>query len=297
MATYNGSAFVEKQIQSIINQSYKDWRLLIHDDGSSDETVEILQKWSKVDERIDVISDDRVGLGVARNFIHMLHYSTAPLCMWCDQDDIWLPSKVEKMVREIDQCDSSKPQVVYSNSFLWSPERGVFSERNTLTYPTTLRQMLFLNTGIQGAAAIFNDKMRDLLVRPMDFYAMHDHVLLLAGICFGEVHYLHESLMWYRQHSNNLTGNAPGSFRKKLQLMWKNKHVPLVSMEHYKGLEAFFEQFNQELGTDDRNVINMFLLLPEKGFLSRVKHIIQYRFQLFDSTMLLLLKMCIRSYI
>jgi hypothetical protein len=157
--------------------------------------------------------------------------------------------------------------------------------------------MLFLNTGIQGAAAIFNDKMRELLVRPLDFYAMHDHILLLAGICFGEVHYLHESLMWYRQHSNNLTGNAPGSISKKLQLMWYNKNIPLVSMEHYNGLEAFFEEFNQELETDDRNVVNIFLSLPEKGFLSRVKYIIQYRFQLFDSTFLLLVKMCIRRYI
>ena len=235
MATYNGAAFVEEQIQSIIDQSYRDWRLLIHDDGSSDETVKILQKWSRSDERIEVIGDDRVRLGVARNFIHLLQYSTAPLCMFCDQDDIWLPSKVEKMVREINQYDSSKPQVVYSNAFLWSAERGVFSERNTLTYPTTLRQMLFLNTGIQGAAAIFNDKMRELLVRPLDFYAMHDHILLLAGICFGEVHYLHESLMWYRQHSNNLTGNAPGSISKKLQLMWYNTNIPLVSMEHYNG--------------------------------------------------------------
>ena len=297
MATYNGAAFVEEQIQSIIDQSYRDWRLLIHDDGSSDETVKILQKWSRSDERIEVIGDDRVRLGVARNFIHLLQYSTAPLCMFCDQDDIWLPSKVEKMVREINQYDSSKPQVVYSNAFLWSAERGVFSERNTLTYPTTLRQMLFLNTGIQGAAAIFNDKMRELLVRPLDFYAMHDYILLLAGICFGEVHYLHESLMWYRQHSNNLTGNAPGSISKKLQLMWYNKNIPLVSMEHYNGLEAFFEEFNQELETDDRNVVNIFLSLPEKGFLSRVKYIIQYRFQLFDSTFLLLVKMCIRRYI
>jgi rhamnosyltransferase len=297
MATYNGEAFVEEQVQSIINQTYREWRLLVHDDGSTDKTMEILHRLAEEDERVVVIEDGVQRLGVARNFIHLVKQSAAAYCMFCDQDDVWLPHKVEKMVHAIEQYNQGVPQVVYTNAFLWSPDRGIISDKNTLTYPTTLRQTLFLNTGIQGAAAIFNRSMCEVIEQPLSYYAMHDHVLLLAGICFGEVHYLHESLMYYRQHENNLTGNAPGSIAKKITLMWQNRNVPLVSREHYNGLKSFYEYFREGVRVDDRQVIEMFLSLPDKNCLVRLWRIVQYRFKLFDSTLFLVVKMCIRRYI
>lgn len=297
MATYNGEAFVEEQIRSIMRQSYTDWHLLIHDDGSTDSTVRIIQALVQEDNRIRLIDDACTHIGVARNFLHLLSYTTAPYCMWCDQDDIWLESKVETMVHAIESQDNTQPQVVYSNAYLWSAERGILSDKNTLTYPTTLQQALFLNTGIQGAAAIFNGAMRQLLCVPLTHYAMHDHVLLLSGITMGEVHYLHVPLMYYRQHSHNVTGNAPGSMRKKVALLWHNRHVPLVSRDHYEGVRAFYEQFAARLRPADRELMEVFLSLPDKGFLCRARLVCKYHFQLFDSTILLLMKMSIRKFI
>ena len=297
MATYNGEAFVEEQIQSIINQTHTDWRLLVHDDGSTDQTLPILRRLAAEDARIVLIEDGMSHLGVARNFIHLVALSTASYCMFCDQDDLWLPNKVEKMVRAIEQYDQSIPQVLYTNAFLWNPERGIISDKNTLTYPTTLRQTLFLNTGIQGAAAIFNRAMCKVIEQPLSYYAMHDHVLLLAGICFGEVHYLHESLMYYRQHEHNVTGNAPGSLAKKIALMWENRRVRLVNREHYEGLNAFYQRFQTQISVFDKELIRVFLAMPTESFIVRAIRIIQYKFQLFDSTVLLLVKMCIRRYI
>ena len=297
MATYNGEAFVEEQVQSIIGQSFTDWRLLIHDDGSTDNTVNILRRLMQEDDRIQLLEDGICHFGVARNFIHLVNSSSAQYCMFCDQDDIWLPNKIEEMLGEIKRYSQDIPQVVYSNAYLWTSQKGIISDKNTLTYPTTLRQTLFLNTGIQGAAAIFNRKMCDWLRQELDFYAMHDHVLLLVGICFGEVHYLHKSLMYYRQHENNLTGSAPGSKRKKLKLMWQNRNVPLVSREHYDGLKSFYEYFKESLVADDKKVIEIFLSLPDNNFLVRLWRIVQCQFKLFDSTLLLIIKMCIRRYI
>lgn len=297
MATYNGEAFVEEQVRSIINQTYTDWRLLVHDDGSTDSTIAILHRLSKEDQRIVLVEDGVQHLGVARNFIHLVDCSTADFAMFCDQDDIWLPSKVEDMLTEISRYNQDVPQVVYSNAYLWNPQQGIISDKNTLTFPTTLRQTLFLNTGIQGAAAIFNQRMCKLLRQPLEEYAMHDHVLLLLGITLGEVHYLHQSLMYYRQHERNVTGNAPGSIAKKIALMWKNRGVRLVNKEHYKGLKAFYERFEAQMKVDDKQVIEAFLAMPAESFIVRAIRIIQYKFQLFDSTFLLLSKMCLRRYI
>ena len=297
MATYNGEAFVEEQVRSIINQTYREWRLLVHDDGSTDSTIAILHRLSKEDQRIVLVEDGVQHLGVARNFIHLVDCSTADFAMFCDQDDIWLPSKVEDMLTEISRYNQDVPQVVYSNAYLWNPQQGIISDKNTLTFPTTLRQTLFLNTGIQGAAAIFNRAMCEVIEQPLSYYAMHDHVLLLAGICFGEVHYLHESLMYYRQHEHNVTGNAPGSIAKKIALMWENREVRLVNREHYEGLKAFYERFEAQMKGDDKQVIEAFLAMPAESFIVRAIRIIQYKFQLFDSTFLLLSKMCLRRYI
>lgn len=297
MTTYNGEAFVEEQIRSIISQSYSDWRLLIRDDGSEDNTATIIQSFAQTDYRIQIITHPNTHLGVAQNFMHLVSCSSAPYCMFCDQDGVWLPNKVEKMVSHIHQLDNNIPQVVYSNAYLWSPEQGIIADRNTLTYPTTLQQMLFLNTGIQGAAAIFNRPMCDLLRQPLSTYAMHDHALLLAGICFGQVHYIHQPLMYYRQHNNNLTGNAPGSMWNKFLQLHKNRHITVVSREHYNGVKAFYEHFQQLLHKEEKLILEHYLLLPNYNFLKRLSEVSRARFQLFDSTLLLLAKMCIRRYI
>ena len=297
LATYNGEAYIEEQVQSIVNQSFKDWRLLIHDDGSTDHTMEIVERLSKEDSRIVVIRDDIKKLGVARHFIYLLKYAEAPFCMFCDQDDIWISDKIEKMYEVIKTLKQDIPQVVYSNAYLWNAEKGIISNKNTLTYPKTLRQMLFLNTGIQGAASIFNQAMYQYLQQPLECYAMHDHVLLLTAICFGKVHYLHEPLMYYRQHDKNVTGNAPGSIRKKVLLMWQNRKVPLVSRLHWEGLNAFFTRFHRELSKDDKQMIEVFLHMRQQSFFERLGKIIKHRFQIFDSTLLLIIKLCIRRYI
>ncbi|MBR1809065.1 MAG: glycosyltransferase family 2 protein [Paludibacteraceae bacterium] len=297
MATYNGEAFVGEQIESIMKQTYADWRLLVHDDGSTDATKAIVKKFSDEDKRIRLIEDGIEGLGVAKNFIHMLNYADAEYIMFCDQDDIWLPCKVEKMTDEIGKKNNNIPQVVYSNAYLWSPTKGIISDKNTLTYPNTLRQMLFLNTGIQGAASIFNKCAKELLMRPLQYYAMHDHTLLLCMITMGGVSYMNEPLMYYRQHDRNVTGNAPGSMKKKTMQMWQNRHVPIVSREHLEGLRAFYDVWRDHLTADDREVIEVFMSLPEKNFAMRVYYICKYRFCIFGSTFLLLAKLCLRRYI
>jgi hypothetical protein len=103
--------------------------------------------------------------------------------------------------------------------------------------------------------------------------------------------------MYYRQHEHNVTGNAPGSIAKKIALMWENREVRLVNREHYEGLKAFYERFEAQMKGDDKQVIEAFLAMPAESFIVRAIRIIQYKFQLFDSTFLLLSKMCLRRYI
>jgi rhamnosyltransferase len=71
LASYNGENYIEQQILSIIAQQYQNWCLLIHDDGSSDDTVKIVLKWSSIDSRIRLIDNNIKCMGVAANFLRL----------------------------------------------------------------------------------------------------------------------------------------------------------------------------------------------------------------------------------
>ena len=296
LATYNGAAYIREQIDSILQQTVADWHLLVHDDGSTDGTVDIVREYVQADKRIRLVEDGERHLGVAKNFLHLLKYSTAEYAMFCDQDDVWIDNKVEVMLGVIADKDNTRPQAAFSNAYLWNAEQGVLSDKNTLTYPRTLEALLFLNTGIQGAASIFNAKMREFLLVPLRAYAMHDHVLTLTAITFGEVDYVDRPLMYYRQHDRNVTGNAPGSMMNKLRLMKQHAHIPVVDRTHYEGVAAFYEAFKEKMPMSKRKVFEVFLSLPKLSVWKRVYLIVKHRFMLFDSTALLLAKMCVRKF-
>ena len=94
MATYNGERFIAEQIESIQRQSYKNWRLLVSDDCSTDGTLDVVRRYAAEDGRIRIVSEGVKHGGAKENFFSLMTCSDAPYCMFCDQDDVWLPDKI-----------------------------------------------------------------------------------------------------------------------------------------------------------------------------------------------------------
>lgn len=88
LATYNGANFIRQQIESIQKQTYRNWRLIISDDNSSDDTVDIIKDMMSNDSRIYLVGNKRQG-GVIQNFNYALSQTTSEIVLLCDQDDIW----------------------------------------------------------------------------------------------------------------------------------------------------------------------------------------------------------------
>lgn len=108
LATYNGEKYLANQIDSIISQTHKEWRLLIHDDGSLDQTVDIIKEYQRIyPAKIFFVDDGIKGLGVKDNFAHLMTLATSDYIMFCDQDDIWFNDKVEKSLELMDSKESS----------------------------------------------------------------------------------------------------------------------------------------------------------------------------------------------
>ena len=93
MATYNGEKYTVELIDSIINHTYKNWNLLIRDDNSTDRTLEIIKNYQKKDARIRILDNNKVNLGIVKNFEKLLKISESELIMFSDQDDIWKKGK------------------------------------------------------------------------------------------------------------------------------------------------------------------------------------------------------------
>lgn len=121
MATYNGDKYVEEQIQSIINQTFKNWELFIRDDGSSDETEKIISKFTTIDHRIHQIKDNLGNLGPCLNFGELIEtHLNYKYIMFADQDDVWFTNKIKislDKIKGLENSNQNVPLLVYSNYY------------------------------------------------------------------------------------------------------------------------------------------------------------------------------------
>ena len=95
LSTYNGEQFLAEQIKSIQEQTYRDWQLLIRDDGFTDGTRAVIEDFCRKDERIAFINRENLqNLGVIQSFHSLLQYQDSDFYLFSDQDDVWLPNKI-----------------------------------------------------------------------------------------------------------------------------------------------------------------------------------------------------------
>lgn len=295
LASYNGEKYIAQQLLSLVAQTFKDWKCIIHDDGSTDRTVEIIKKFCSVDSRFVFVEDSVQLKNPGKNFLHALEYSTSDFICFCDQDDIWLEAKLEKLYSAILSKDNSIPQAVFCNAYLWNSQTNKIWGNATLAFPSNVESLLFLNCGIQGASAIFNKKMRNYLLVKTGNLVMHDWYLTILACTIGKIGYLHENLMLYRQHENNVTGNASGSISEKFKNFFKNKN-PLVDKKHYESLVCFYDAWKKKLNENDSRSICRFIKSVDKNFFYRLFMILSENWNIYGSKIKLILKFFIRPY-
>lgn len=280
---------------SVAGQTFKEWRLLVHDDGSSDNTVEIVKRLEKMDSRICLIDDKVKCGGAANNFMHLLTYSDADYIMFCDQDDLWFDMKIQVMLDAMMKENRNVPTVVYSNAYVWKPLEGV-KGKATLTFPPDINSFLFLNSGMQGCVAMFNAAVREKMLQWKCELAMHDHLLHLIGLAMGKVVYLPLSLMLYRNHEKNVTGDT-NTRLADVDRLKRNKKIPVVDYKHYRVIEKFAQVYDKDISEPDKELLAAYLKLPGKTLVNKLADVIRFGFKLYDSTALLMMKIILRPYI
>jgi len=216
MATYNGMPYIREQLQSILWQDYPQFRLLIHDDGSTDGTVEEIRKVAeRYPDKVFFIEDGITFRDVKKNFEHLLKMTDADYIFLTDQDDVWLPSKVSSMVKHIKNGEQQyggmhKSILVFSglspidkNGFPKST--SMFKMENVNPRAVCLELLLSRNI-IPGCVMGFNRSLLEASLPFANEAIMHDWWLALVAAATGSILYVPKSLVLYRQHERNAIG-------------------------------------------------------------------------------------------
>lgn len=215
MATYNGERYVAEQIDSILAQEGVDLTLVIRDDGSTDGTVAMCERYAREHANVDFAVNGR-NKGCALNFMDMVYSADAgayEYFAFSDQDDYWLPKKLAKAIDQLMACDAGQPGLYHSDVVNVDADLSHPRSQNRAfaTVPNPLKTALVFNWAL-GCTMVWNRAMCELLQSaPLrDFPRLHDTWLHLVALTCGEIHAdLHHSYIKRRLTGMNLVGEQP----------------------------------------------------------------------------------------
>ncbi len=270
MATYNGEKYLVEQLDSIINQTYHNWNLLIRDDNSTDKTLEIIQNYHKKDKRIKILKDNKGNLGIVRNFEELLKSSESEFIMFSDQDDIWVENKLDMYLKMIEKI-KNKGFMIHSDAILFNKNKSNILKDTFISKKAINRGLenVFFNYFVQGATILISKEIKNFILPfPKEVY-LHDRYIHLISELFFERIFVNKALIYYRQHGDNQIG-AKNTIRELLSKRYfderdrqlikviYNKYGSLLTEDKKKLIEEYFKITDIE-----KNRFNRFLNLKK----------------------------------
>ncbi|MBQ1472698.1 MAG: glycosyltransferase family 2 protein [Lachnospiraceae bacterium] len=224
LATYNGAAYLRELLDSLENQTRVNFRVWIHDDGSRDETIDIINEYcNRAPDRYALV-DGPKGLGSKRSFLYLLEQVEADYYFFCDQDDVWLPDKVQTLLDALvgHSLGDERPLAAFCDMKVVDGKLNVLCE-SFLDYmgrsgtQTRFSQILIDNPAA-GCSMAFNRALRDrcLPLPNADNIEMHDAWVMMMAAVYGEICFVPSPLVLYRQHGDNVLGAATESRLQKV---------------------------------------------------------------------------------
>jgi len=231
LATYNGSAFIAEQIDSLIAQTEVGWYLLVRDDASTDRTPDIVAAYAAKDARITVLPASRVTQGTVANFDCLLRAACdqdADYVMLMDQDDVWLADKIERqkalMRAEEGRLGPGVPILVHSDLELIDRDGrtihpSFMSFQHIRDEPSAPLRTLLVQNYVTGCTVLANRPLLDAALPIPPAAMVHDWWLALVAASVGKICYDATPTARYRQHGGNQIG-ARG-WRRGLASVWQ----------------------------------------------------------------------------
>lgn len=283
MATFNGGKYLKEQLDSIINQSYKNWRLVVRDDGSSDNTLTILNDYNTRYNCIEVITDSKNNLGISLNFAELMEHSKdSKYIMFSDQDDVWLSNKVEdiyKLMKATEQeYGQNMPSLVYSDLQL------VDESLNYIVVPVNMNRCfnatkskinlnyLLAENFIYGCTMMLNNSLLKVCLPVPVEAENHDYWVSLVAVSIGRIVKLTKPCILFRQHSlNNSGGISRGSFANRFKrVLFGWKEIDYIVNMRIKQALVLKERVLHRLDDKNKKMLTDYLSKAATGGISAV---------------------------
>ena len=272
LSTYNGQKYIKEQIDSILNQKRVDVNIVIRDDGSTDETKNILNGYHK-DSRIKWFEGSNKGC--ARSFLELIYLcdENTEYYAFSDQDDYWLEKKLYRAIEKLDKFSQEENSLYYSFTKRVGGNLEEISNPFKKVYHVERFPGVILAPSAAGCTMVFNRKLLESLKKYRPGYLwMHDAwVLGVCGAVGGNIYYDAESYILYRQHENNVIGNINKMKLSFFQLL-KSRLRKLVDFEYKASLVAneILSGYEDEITKENKELLITIQNVPHKKLKGRL---------------------------
>jgi glycosyltransferase involved in cell wall biosynthesis len=291
LGTYNGESFVERQIESILDQMDDGCRLLIRDDGSSDGTLSLVRRFVRQQpHRVVLLDDAGPRLGPCGNFGRLLEHSDADYMVLCDQDDVWQPGRISMPLERIQaverQTGADTPVLAHTDlvvvdESLRTIAPSFWSYSHIDPYRGSQLNRLLVQNVVTGCATMMNRALARLASPIPADVQMHDWWLALVASAFGRIEAIPEPTVLYRQHGNNRLGAICYNWRyilHRAKEMLCRGDTTRCFCETQRQAAAFLRRFILRLQYRDRATVLAYMELNHTGFLDRRLKLLKYGF-------------------
>ena len=260
LSAYNGEKYIREQIESILEQSYKNIEIYVRDDGSKDGTLTILKEY---EERGLIHLEAGKNVGFVKSFEWLIaNGGEADYYAFSDQDDFWFPDKIKMALELLDKSPSDVPVLYFSNYDYYDGELNFVAHRDC-KHPNISFANSMVDCVSLGFNSVFNRKAKDMVTEQMPKYSTgHDWWMYMVCVGMGKVIYDERATVKYRRTGSNVS-NSGDSFWKAQ--VWRFKKFFLNHYFKYirRQIREYAELYKDKLSEEDRKTLYLF---TQEGF-------------------------------
>jgi len=283
LATFNGAKYLKKQLNSIINQTHLNWELVIRDDGSNDNTIEIIKYYEGIDKRISYIQTQSNIHGACANFSELYKWTKEnkeiEYLMFSDQDDIWLSNKIEKSMSYLKSSEQKYPNLpilIYSNLKLIDENDDYIKSSIKLLNNVGFNRIMVQNY-VFGCTTIFNKQLFDLIDYIPKDAENHDYWVALVATAFGKALLMDDHTILYRQHASNVTSQGSSLHERYNRYVVNiDKQLKAFRLKHGM-LHHFLTIYDKKVDASISNMTTKYLESYKKNRFQTLFEIIRYK--------------------
>lgn len=279
MATYNGEKYIEQQIASIVNQSHRPYEIIIVDDKSNDNTIEIVKKYINVVNLKFFVNERNVG--VLKTFLRAANAVSIDTnyIAFADQDDVWFEGKLKSSLQKMLEIEQTHlPALVFTDMKLADEDLFIINEsfwqHLRLTPQNYSFHSLFVRNFVTGCTMLINKPMFEYFLAVPENVYLHDAWIAYIAYYVGTVGFVNVPTMLYRQHHNNVTYSITEMNQRRDIVKRMIKGVGTIinnslMIDQLKLAQIFYQIFYLKGNINDREMLTKFIAMHKCGYLKK----------------------------